>query len=72
MQREHSAILWTFIKLPVVIKMFILSIFEWPFTQVLVYFGFKLRARPSISYSNVTLVASSDALASGWGIMIST
>ena len=29
---EHSAILSTFIKLPVVIKTFILSIFEWPFT----------------------------------------
>ena len=28
---EHSAILLTFIKLPFVIKIFILSIFEWPF-----------------------------------------
>ena len=28
---EHSAILSTFIKLPVVIKIFVLSIFEWPF-----------------------------------------
>ena len=28
---EHSAILWTFIKLPIVIKIFVLSIFEWPF-----------------------------------------
>ena len=27
---EHSAILLTFIKLPFVIKIFILSIFEWP------------------------------------------
>ena len=27
---EHSAILLTFIKLPFVIKTFILSIFEWP------------------------------------------
>ena len=27
----HSAILPTFIKLPFVIKLFILSIFEWPF-----------------------------------------
>ena len=26
---EHSAILWTFIKLPFVIKIFVLSIFEW-------------------------------------------
>ena len=31
MQREHSAILSTFIKLPFVIKTFVLSIFEWPF-----------------------------------------
>ena len=28
--REHSAILSTFIKLPFVIKIFVLSIFEWP------------------------------------------
>ena len=31
LQEEHSAILSTFIKLPFVIKIFILSIFEWPF-----------------------------------------
>ena len=31
LQGEHSAILSTFIKLPFVIKTFILSIFEWPF-----------------------------------------
>ena len=29
--REHSAILSTFIKLPFVIKILVLSIFEWPF-----------------------------------------
>ena len=29
--REHSAILSTFINLPFVIKIFVLSIFEWPF-----------------------------------------
>ena len=28
---EHSAKLLTFIKLPFVIKIFVLSIFEWPF-----------------------------------------
>ena len=32
---EHSAILLTFIKLPFVIKIFVLSIFERPFTHVL-------------------------------------
>ena len=31
LQGEHSAILWTFIKLPFVIKIFVLSIFEWSF-----------------------------------------
>ena len=31
LQREHSAILLTFIKLPIVTKIFVLSIFEWPF-----------------------------------------
>ena len=30
-KREHSAILSTFIKLPVVIKTFVLSIFQWLF-----------------------------------------
>ena len=30
LQGEHSAILSTFIKLPFVFKIFVLSIFEWP------------------------------------------
>ena len=30
LQGEHSAILSTFIKLPFVIKIFVLSFFEWP------------------------------------------
>ena len=34
---EHSAILLTIIKLPFVIKIFVLSIFEWPF-----YTGFNV------------------------------
>ena len=37
LQREHSAILSTFTKLPVVIKIFVLSIFEWLF-----YTGFTI------------------------------
>ena len=37
LQREHSAILSTLIKLPVVIKFFVLSIFEWT-----LYTGFTL------------------------------
>ena len=36
-QGEYSAIFLTCIKLPFVIKIFVLSIFEWPFTQVLLY-----------------------------------
>ena len=31
LQGEHSAILLTCVKLPFVIKIFVLSIFEWPF-----------------------------------------
>ena len=31
LQGEHSAIVSTFIKLPFVIKIFVLSIFDWPF-----------------------------------------
>ena len=37
LQGEHSAILLTFIKLPVVIKIFVSSTFEWPF-----YTGFSV------------------------------
>ena len=40
LQREHSAILLTFIKLPIVIKVFVLSIVEWPFYTILLYFYF--------------------------------
>ena len=36
-QKEHSAILSTFIKLPFVIKTGFLSIFEWPLKTVLLY-----------------------------------
>ena len=31
LQGEHFAILLTFIKLPFVIKIFVLSVFEWPY-----------------------------------------
>ena len=39
LQGEHSAVLSTFIKLPFVVKIFVLSIFEWPF-----YTGFTIWA----------------------------
>ena len=45
LQGEHSAILSTFIKLPFVIKIFVLSIFEWPFYIGLLYF-IQQRQRP--------------------------
>ena len=38
LQGEHSAISLTFIKLPFVIKIFVISIFEWPF-----YTGFTVK-----------------------------
>ena len=38
LQGEHSAILSTFIKLPFVIKIFVLSIFGWPFYTGLTVF----------------------------------
>ena len=38
LQGEHSAILSTFIKLPFVIKMFVLSIFSGGLRQVLLYY----------------------------------
>ena len=40
LQGEHSAILLTFIKLPIVIKIFVLSIFEWPFYTGFTVFPF--------------------------------
>ena len=39
LQGEHSAILSTFIKLTYAIKIFVLSIFEWPF-----YTGFTVQS----------------------------
>ena len=43
---EHSAILSTFIKLPFVIKIFVLSIFGWPF-----YAGFTVIEKDLLSTS---------------------
>ena len=47
-QGEHFAILSTFIKLPFVIKTFVLSIFEWPF-----YTGFIVRVNFSSDFTVV-------------------
>ena len=52
LQREHSAILWTFIKLPFVIKIFVLSFLEWSrktgFTVLLEYFLLKQEGREGV------------------------
>ena len=51
LQREHFAILLTFINLSVVIKTFVLSIFEWPF-----YTGFTITIIWVISQKNLFLL----------------
>ena len=51
LQGEHSAILLTCIKLPVVIKTFVLSIFEWPF-----YTGFTILYVLLIYISCISLI----------------
>ena len=48
---EHSAILLTFIKLPFVIKIFVLFIFEWPF-----YTGFTVYENEISYFSTKTYV----------------
>ena len=45
LQGEHSEMLSTFIKLPFVIKIFVLSIFEWPF-----YTGFTVHPKASFKH----------------------
>ena len=45
---EHSAIILTFINLPVVIKTLVLSIFEWPF-----YILFTVYLRNEFNFRNV-------------------
>ena len=49
---EHSAILSTFIKIPFVIKIFVLSIFEWPFyTSFVVFYDHQLRAVTTVIHA---------------------
>ena len=55
-KREHSAILLTFIKLPIVIKIFVLSIFEWPFYTGLTVPSLLVASPPSASLSGGTLL----------------
>ena len=55
-KREHSAILLTFIKLPFVIKIFVLSIFEWPFYTGFTVPSLLVTSPPSSSLSGGTLL----------------
>ena len=48
---EHSTILLTFIKLPFVIKIFVLSIFVWPF-----YAGFTVDKKSNIALLGIAYV----------------
>ena len=50
LQGEHSAILLTFIKLPFVTKIFVLSIFEWSF-----YTGFTVECFVSSNFMHLLL-----------------
>ena len=60
LQTEHSAILSTFIKLPFVIRTFVLF-FEWPFTQVLLYVFFIYGPRENVYASDVGFLAIGDS-----------
>ena len=59
LKEEHSAILSTLIKLPFVIKIFVLSIFEWlfytGFTVLLCLIWLKMCASPKCFYCNKSL-----------------
>ena len=59
-QGEHSAILLTFIKLPFVFKIFVLSIFEWPLKT-----GFIVL----IPYAQVPLINTYADVTSGLGLI---
>ena len=60
LQGEHSAILSTFVKLQFVIKIFVLSIFEWPFYTGFTVYSFNAHASLSneSSFLKNRLVAS--------------
>ena len=52
---EHSAIFSTFIKLPFVIKVFVLSVFEWPLkTGFIVFFISLFHQDKESIHTNVT------------------
>ena len=54
LQGEHSAILSTYIKLPFVIEIFVLSIFEWPFYTM--FYCISIKHSVCLNRSNVHLI----------------
>ena len=65
LQGEHSAILSTFIKLPVVIKTFILFIFEWPIYTGLTEITF-LCSKNSLNWTRKYLSISGVPVSTQW------
>ena len=53
-QKEHSAIPLTFIKLPFVIKIFVLSIFEWSFYIGFTVYAIRTKISPAGPHNLVT------------------
>ena len=54
LQGEHSAIILNFIKLPFVIKIFVLSILSGRFTQVLLYLKRTFLANLNLQVASIT------------------
>ena len=63
MLQGHSAIVSTYIKLAFVIKIFVLSIFEWP-----LYIGFTLYYYIVTHAQSLILNANDDVLSRAWGL----
>ena len=57
LQGEHSAILSTFIKQPFVIKIFVLSIFEWPFYAGFFFISNKMYRVETLNLTNLEIVS---------------
>ena len=62
--QNYSAVLLTFIKLPFVIKIFVLSIFEWPF-----YTGFTVYVRGQCLSMIIIEVTQGKFQPKGWSIL---
>ena len=68
LQGEHSAILSTFIKLPFVIKVYVLSIFEWPLKTGFTVYNDK--CGPHSIVKNIMLKAIFSVTMSSWGSIL--